>query len=249
MLIKVAILIAFIALAFYRIRETKKRGIGLLDALGITFNKYSIVDAIVGGIVAGAIVSLMFLLEWRFNLLSVDGIESVSVLGTDISTPFVVSFIEELMFRAIVIGCLALWMRNASIIISISAIIFASAHLQNQNVNMLAFVGYFVGGIVYGIGYLRTGSLWLPMGLHLGWNYFQGRVCGFSLSGYQVPDCLILQHAVGSPLWTGGSYGFEGGVLGLVARLCMLLLILFWLRTKYSHSRNSSDALHALTGA
>jgi membrane protease YdiL (CAAX protease family) len=153
-------------------------------------------------------------------------------LVTDISTPIVVAFVEECVFRLAFLGALLLW-TSVPWAIAISTAAFAGAHVANQHVTVLALCGYIVGGIYYGMAFVKTGRLWLPFGLHLGWNYGEGRLLGFSVSGGPVPGPFVLQHDSGPALLTGSDYGLEGGLVGLAARFILLALLLAWLYRKH----------------
>jgi len=199
------------------------------NALGITIDVQSAVQVLAGTIIAGVALSGVFLFELWTRLLVVDRVGDVATLSTDISTPIVVAFIEEFIFRAVLLGCFILWFRNSDLAVALSAVIFSAAHLANPHVETLAIIGYLIGGYIYGIAYLRSGRVWLPIGLHFGWNYAEGRVFGFPLSGGRVIDPFITQHNIGPTLWTGGEYGPEASLIGLVARFAILFLTLGWL--------------------
>ena len=245
MLVKILILLLIASLAIYRVRRARNLGLGAWQALGISIDFRSAVHILAGLLIAALVMASMFLVEWWGRLLSVDNVAEASTLLNDISTPIVVGFIEEFVFRAVLLGCLILWLGSRIIALALSAALFAAAHLANQNVNSLAILGYLLGGVIYGIGYLRTGRLWLSFGIHVGWNYTQGRVFGFPVGGGHVTDGLITQHGVGSSLWTGGDYGPEGGLIGIIARIAILLLTLAWLNSSYSHSSSVSDDIPA----
>ena len=81
-----------------------------------------------------------------------------------------------------------------------------------------ALLGLFLSGLFLAYAYIRTRQLWLPIGLHLGWNFFEGSIFGFPVSGqyfYQV----IRQTVSGPDLITGGAFGPEGGLILIPALL------------------------------
>jgi hypothetical protein len=72
-------------------------------------------------------------------------------------------------------------------------------------------------GIPFSIAYLRTRSLWLPVGMHFTWNYVQGFVFGLPVSGYAFPHSLLKVQVHDAAWLTGSAYGPEGGLLSTVA--------------------------------
>jgi hypothetical protein len=84
-----------------------------------------------------------------------------------------------------------------------------------------------------GFGYVLSGELAIPIGLHITWNLFQGAVYGFPVSGFGPFGATFLATEQGGPkLWTGGSFGPEGGLLGPAAMLLGILLISLWIRLR-----------------
>lgn len=100
-------------------------------------------------------------------------------------------------------------------------VLFAAAHSSNMNVSWIALVNTFLWGVALGWCVLLSGDLWLAVGIHAGWNMALP-LLGANLSGFSMRVTGIeLQWKV-SPLWSGGSYGPEGGLLSLVALLLLL---------------------------
>jgi uncharacterized protein len=75
-------------------------------------------------------------------------------------------------------------------------------------------------------GYTRTRRLWLPIGLHIGWNFFEGPVFGFAVSG-MGSFTLIRQAAAGRQVFTGGAFGPEAGLIVLPG-LALGVLLIYW---------------------
>jgi hypothetical protein len=83
-----------------------------------------------------------------------------------------------------------------------------------------------LGGVMYGVAFLRTGRMWLGLGVHIGWNWFQGTLLGFTVSGTDDFSGALLQvHTTGAAWLGGGDYGPEGSVLSLAGRLVIIGLI------------------------
>ena len=120
----------------------------------------------------------------------------------------------------------------AWIAILLSSIFFAWAHLGNPNVAPgFTFINTTLAGVWFGIAYLRTRSLWFPLGLHWAWNWTQGALLGVPVSGNTRLIPAPLLHATDAgPAWlTGGAYGMEGGAACTVA---IILSTIFIWRTR-----------------
>jgi len=113
--------------------------------------------------------------------------------------------------------------------LALLSLLFATAHLGNPGqagaLRLLAFVNIFLAGVLLGLAYLGTRSLALPMGLHLGWNWTQGTLLGFGVSGTSATG-LFSPTLWNLPPWlTGGAFGLEGSLAcTLVCGLACLLM-------------------------
>lgn len=97
-----------------------------------------------------------------------------------------------------------------------SSLVFGLLHAFNPDFGVASLVGILIAGLILGIPYLLTGRLGYSIGLHFAWNFVQGAVFGFPVSGMVFRESLI-QHRVTGPDWlTGGGFGPEAGVLPLV---------------------------------
>ena len=84
-----------------------------------------------------------------------------------------------------------------------------------------------------GFGYVLSGELAIPIGLHITWNLFQGAVYGFPVSGFGAFGATLLSTEKGGPrLWTGGSFGPEGGLLIPGIMLLGMSLVALWIRLR-----------------
>jgi len=83
---------------------------------------------------------------------------------------------------------------------------------------------------MYTYAFLKTKNIWLPFGLHYAWNFFQGIVYGFPVSGNIVESFYDID-VTGATIYTGGVYGPEGGLIGILGRF--IIIILIWLATQY----------------
>jgi hypothetical protein len=126
----------------------------------------------------------------------------------------------------------------------ISSALFALAHLGNPNASWAAVLGILAAGLLFAYGYLRTGHLWLPIGLHTGWNFFEGTVFGYPVSGLSGLYQLVRQSVKGPALLTGGPFGPEAGLVLLPAVLLGALGVFIYGRSRLP-SRLPTDELPA----
>ena len=97
----------------------------------------------------------------------------------------------------------------------VSGLLFASWHAANSGANVVGLLDDVFAGIWLAAAYAVTRQLWLPIGLHLGWNFAQGSIFGTAVSGHDIGPSLIQGRLVGSAILTGGDYGPEASVVGL----------------------------------
>lgn len=125
-----------------------------------------------------------------------------------------VACFEELMFRAVLFRIVEQrWGTRAALVTSV--LVFALAHIQNDNIKLLGIVSTGAASLMLCACYLRTRRLWLSIGVHFGWNFLYDGVFAVPLSGHAARGWL--QVSLSGPEWlTGGAYGVEGSVLTLL---------------------------------
>ncbi len=118
---------------------------------------------------------------------------------------------EELLFHGYAFQLLMRRMGAFSTLLPIG-VLFAAAHSNNLSAGWMSFFNTFLWGVFLGLCFLRSGDLWLPIGVHFGWNWALP-LLGTNVSGFKmVTTGLLLKWNVG-PLWSGGDYGPEAGLL------------------------------------
>lgn len=142
-----------------------------------------------------------------------------------------VALLEELLFRGFVfqrmVAGIGAW--PAQLLL---AALFAVAHWGNPGMEgptqVWATIDTALGAILLGLAYLRTGSLALPIGIHFGWNWAQGSLLGFDVSGLDQAGWLLPEF-LGKPQWlTGGDFGPEASIFAVLVDAVVMLLLWRW---------------------
>lgn len=126
---------------------------------------------------------------------------------------------EEIMVRGFVLGRMLSEGMNRFVALFLSSALFSAMHLLNPNFALLPFVNVLLGGCLLGTSFLYTRNLCFPIVLHWFWNWLQGPVLGYEVSGMDSGETLLTLRLTGSELLTGGNFGFEGSLL------CTVLLV------------------------
>ncbi len=137
----------------------------------------------------------------------------------------VVGWWEELVFRGYLFQNLVEGLRLPGAIL-LSCVLYGILHAANPNAGLISTLLIMGFGYLRIYGYLLTGQLWLSMGMHVGWNYFQGHIFGFAASGQDTPSLFVLQ--LRGPDWlSGGDFGPEGSLL-VIPILGLACLAMRW---------------------
>src|SRR5690625_993937 len=138
-----------------------------------------------------------------------------------------VGFFEEMFFRGYVMSTMASRGNGKWMIYVVSSLFFSIVHMTNPNVSVLGLINIALVGFLFAYMFDVTNSLWLPIGYHITWNYFQGNVFGFAVSGTTPYGIYNVDITSGNVLLTGGDFGLEGGILAT------FLIVLGFLATRY----------------
>ena len=149
------------------------------------------------------------------------------------------AFSEELVFRGYIYrNILEGWGTVTAVVVS--ALLFSLGHVFNPGFSPYVAFNLFLSGIVLAGGVVATKRLWWPIGLHLTWNYFQGYIFGFPVSGLtNTGSVSLFITKVNAPAWLfGGSFGPEGGVVTTAAFAAALVFL--WV--VYGRRKDRDDA-------
>jgi membrane protease YdiL (CAAX protease family) len=149
--------------------------------------------------------------------------------------------LEELTYRGYLLQNLAeglnlkrIGPRPATLIaVLISSVVFGLGHAENASATSLNTINTtLVAALVLAAGYVLTGQLALPIGFHVAWNFVGVGVLGFSAGSNIVGASFLAISEHGPALWTGGTYGPLGGLLGTGASILGFVLIAAWMRVR-----------------
>ena len=141
-----------------------------------------------------------------------------------------VGFGEEIAFRGYAMGTLRQTEKDWLIVL-LPAVLFGIAHSTNANFSLMGCGNIILAGILLGLLALKSGHLWLGIGFHISWNFFQGCVFGFGVSGISTPSVAVTE-LTGSPLLNGGAFGPEGSIVATVVLLAAIAATLWWFSEK-----------------
>jgi membrane protease YdiL (CAAX protease family) len=213
---------------------------------GLIITKTWIKECLMGIVIAGTVMGLIFLSLWLTEGLEVTGYGWDRNGQTFWMVPLFyffirmasVGFYEEVMARGYLIPNIIegfnfgnITPQKAIIIaVIISSSIFGILHASNPNASATAVVNIIFAGVMLAVPFIITGRLALPIGLHFSWNFFQGGVFGFRVSGMEFRHSIIQIQQGGPEWWTGGAFGPEAGLIGIIGILLILGLSLLYLK-------------------
>lgn len=205
---------------------------------------YTFIKNISAGIVAGLflmlipaiLLTLFGYISWQ--QVSIDVSSILTVTGDSLS----VAIAEEFLFRGFIFQRLrkstGLW--TAQLLI---AAYFLLTHINNPGMTgitkLFAASNIFLASVMFGFAYIKTNSLIMPIAFHFTANWVQGTLLGFGVSGHEQASLLkpVYVHA---PDWlTGGSFGLEASVLGLVSVLIAIIILYRWRPDQIIHTHKN----------
>ena len=207
-------------------------------SLGFKFSRNRS-DAATGFFLGPAILGLgSVILYFTGHLQWTDIITDWTSLLLSLVVFVMVAFSEEIAFRGYILNNL-MDSFNKWLALFISAILFSAFHLGNAGIGFIPLANIFLAGILLGINYIYTRNLWFGIFLHFSWNFFQGPILGFKVSGINM-NSLLQTDLQGGLMVTGGDFGFEGSIIDMALTLISILL-LYWIYEKKYKEMHSGE--------
>jgi uncharacterized protein len=216
---------AAVALAHWR-----RAGINPQKPLGLMLDRKTVIEFGVGTLVGTLAILGVFYVESLAGFLQTSVVVPSSSHTLRFASSYLVSvFVEEVIARGLLLSGLMLVIRPRWLAVAVMAAIFGFLHGTNPHATPLSVISNSLGGAAYAVAYLGSNRLWLGTGMHFAWNFVQGPVLGFPVSGGRMPGSLLYQSVNGPDWLTGGAYGPEGGLIAIGFRFVAAGLVVGWL--------------------
>lgn len=205
-----------------------------IRSVGFRFNRVWLRQCLVGCVLGALVMVGTALVLWGMGGVHWLWSPRVFLSGLPMGLPafVLVAIHEELVFRGYAFqrlgSDLGRWPALA-----IMSVLFLLAHWGNPGMSgsmrLIASLNIGLAGFLLGFSVLRTGSLAMPIGLHFGWNWTQGSLLGFNVSGTGLAHGIWTPALAVKPAWvTGGGFGLEGSLLCAPICLAAILVLAFW---------------------
>ncbi len=158
------------------------------------------------GLIAGIVGML-----WASGAYEVQAVHGWHQAEAALAAAVMAGVVEELLFRGLLLRWL-MGLAGAGWALALTSLLFGAAHLANPGASVLAALAVALeAGVLLGACFLLTRRLWLPIGVHLGWNFALSGVFGLQTSGARF-DAVLSAQVQGPAWWTGGPFGPEASV-------------------------------------
>jgi uncharacterized protein len=190
--------------------------------------RYLLIGFLVGAILQCVVIGILALAGW-YHITSIAPTSvAVALILQGLGIHLLVALVEEGIFRGITFRLLERTL-GTWIAILLSAVLFGVMHLANPGATLFGATAIALeAGIMLGAAYILTRNLWLAVGIHWAWNFFEGPFFGTTISGVGAKETFITSTTNGPAILTGGTFGPEAGVVALLTCLvaCIVLLVL-----------------------
>jgi len=211
--------------------------------LGLGLDREWAVDLGFGLALGAALMTAVFVVGVAAGWIAVSpaplGVDRLLGVGSLLAFFVVVGIAEELLLRGIVLTDVAEGLRwrfdpDAAVAggLAVSSAVFGVAHYTNPNAGLTSTLSITLAGVMLGLGYALTGDLAIPTGVHISWNFVQGGVFGFAVSGLDFGTSLVETTERGPDAITGGAFGPEAGLLGVGAIVLGAVCIAAYVRAR-----------------
>lgn len=182
-----------------------------------------------GLLVAAILYAIGFGLTYALGDIEITGFhfDPTNLLGSFVFFLLVALF-EEILVRGYILGHLLHTRLNRFLSLFISAALFALLHIFNPEVALFPMINLTLAGMMLGASYLYTKNLCFPISLHLFWNWIQGPILGYRVSGNDFMSSMLTLRFPEENAVNGGAFGFEGSLLCTILIITLTIMIIWW---------------------
>jgi len=217
--------IALVLAAWITLRWIDRRPFVML---GMSFSLVGLKELLAGLAFGFLYLTLCFLILRVSGLLDVTfsgmGSQTLNTLLTYLIVFTVAGVLEEVVNRGYLFQVFIEGTR-AWIAILVFSFIFSLVHVFNEDFPWVGGICLFLHGILFGLLYFKTRSLWVPIGLHVAWNWTQGPLWGMKVSGTGIGHTIMVSVPRGPELLSGGEFGAEGSLITVIVSAALLLYV------------------------
>ena len=224
-------------------------------SLGLHVTRRSVADLVFGFFLSAFMAAAFFVCVVYSGVVHFESFNSEILPGNDLLSWFgillswtlilglvefiLVGFWEELVFRGYIFKNMKEGM-GILLAVVISCLMYGLVHSVNPNATWISTFIIVLFGFLRIYGVLVTKMLWLSMGMHVGWNFFQGPIFGFGVSGHE--HASLLQLTFSGPEWlSGGAFGPEGSVWIIPILLLAIIIMYYWSRQMKSKEKRENS--------
>jgi uncharacterized protein len=211
---------------------------------GIFYSKEWVLDFVFGLLLGIFLISFVFVFEYSLGWITIvdycyaaNDKNFILALLESVFLYIYVGYYEETLSRGYLLKNISEGMnfkKTGPIFAIIFAVLFTSflfglGHADNPNATFNGWWNIIIVGSLLAYTFVITKSLAIPIGIHITWNFFQGSVYGFPVSGNPTSVTFLQIHQGGNSLWTGGDFGPEAGLVIYFVAVFWLILLHIWL--------------------
>ena len=207
-------------IAMSKLEKRNLRSMGFAD---------NIIPSYIKGFLVGSlmiiIVMVLGLLLGQYEIIS------INLSSAYLAVPFLLAFMiqsmeEEILSRGWMLVSIS---RKNSVVMAIfvTSIVFLLLHLGNNSLDIIAVINVFLFSVLLSVIFFRVDNIWFCGALHAAWNYIQGYLMGFNVSGQEEITSLINFNQVHYSILGGNNFGPESGLIVTVVLVVMLCIFLF----------------------
>lgn len=185
-------------------------------------------ECVVGVLFAAVLYFIGFTASLMLGALEITSVSwDFGILLATFCYYFVAAAMEEVMVRGYIQGRLMTQMNKFGAL-CLASLIFAALHLFNNNLTPIAMLNLFLAGLMLGASYMYTRNLWFPIFLHTAWNWIQGAILGYEVSGGRLSPSVVTLHLPEKNIINGGPFGFEGSIICTILTILATVIIIGW---------------------